>query len=104
VRGFEAIHVAEVGMASARDSDILAFARESGRTVVTLDADFHALLAGSGAAAPFVVRRRVERATAGVATDLIALVIDRCRDDLEAGAMVSTDGARVRVRRLAAAR
>jgi hypothetical protein len=37
-------------------------------------------------------------------TDVILLVLDRCREDLESGAMVSTDGGRVRVRRLVAAR
>ena len=91
-------------MASASDSELLAFARQSGCTIVTLDADFHGLLARSGASAPSVVRLRVDRVTADVATEVIAMVIDRCRDDLETGAMVSTDGARVRVRRLAAAR
>ena len=103
-RGFEAIHAGDIAMASASDSDLLGFARESGLTIVTLDADFHALLVRSGAVTPSVVRLRVERATAEVVTDLIAMVIERCRDDLEAGAMVSTNGTRIRVRRFASAR
>jgi predicted nuclease of predicted toxin-antitoxin system len=43
--GFEADHVGELGMAAASDTKILDFAREEGCVVVTLDAEFHALLA-----------------------------------------------------------
>lgn len=103
-RGIEAVHTADVDLASASDASILDFAREQGRVVVTLDADFHALLARSGERAPSVIRLRIDRATAELVTDLIVLVLDRCRDDLESGSMVSTNGARVRVRRLLATR
>jgi predicted nuclease of predicted toxin-antitoxin system len=89
---------------STPDSAILAFAREEDRVVVTLDSDFHALLVRSGERTPSVIRLRIDRATAELVTDLIVLVLDRCRDDLESGAMVSTNGARVRVRRLLATR
>jgi predicted nuclease of predicted toxin-antitoxin system len=41
-RGIEAVHTADVGLASAPDASILAFAREEDRVVVTLDADFRA--------------------------------------------------------------
>ena len=41
----DAVHVGEVGAATAEDADLLQMAREQGRVVVTLDADFHALLA-----------------------------------------------------------
>jgi len=39
---------------------ILDLGREVGRTVVTLDADFHALLALKGAISPSVIRLRIE--------------------------------------------
>ncbi len=42
--GHEVVHVGDVGMSRASDADILAVARSTGSTVVTLDADFHALL------------------------------------------------------------
>jgi predicted nuclease of predicted toxin-antitoxin system len=50
--GLEATHTGAVGMARASDQDILERARREGETVVTLDADFHALLALSNANAP----------------------------------------------------
>jgi predicted nuclease of predicted toxin-antitoxin system len=43
----EAVHVGDIGSSTATDSKIPALTREEGRVVVTLDADFHALVAGS---------------------------------------------------------
>jgi len=45
-------------MSTASDAIIVRYARENGFVVVTLDADFHALLALSGADAPSVIRIR----------------------------------------------
>lgn len=59
-QGWDALHVSDVGLAAASDQTILNQAEQQGRTVVTLDADFHALLAVSGASAPSVVRLRIE--------------------------------------------
>ncbi len=43
--GYECLHVSEEGMQQAEDEDILAFARERDSIAITLDADFHALVA-----------------------------------------------------------
>lgn len=99
-RGIDAVHAGEVGLAAAGDAEILAFARRSERIVATLDADFHALLVREGAHGPSVIRLRIERPLAPVLTDLLPELLDRCREDLAAGAMISSDGRRVRVRRL----
>ncbi len=48
-RGWDVQHVSERGMSRAEDSAIIDLARLEQRMVVTLDADFHALLAVSGA-------------------------------------------------------
>jgi predicted nuclease of predicted toxin-antitoxin system len=56
----EVAHVGDRGLATASDSKILDFGRQEGRIVVTLDADFHALLALSGATGPSVIRIRIE--------------------------------------------
>jgi predicted nuclease of predicted toxin-antitoxin system len=53
-RGWDVQHVSERGMSRAEDSAIIALARLEQRMVVTLDADFHALLAVSGATGPSV--------------------------------------------------
>lgn len=56
----EAIHVGDLGLASASDAKILEFGLLEHLVVVTLDADFHALLALSGASKPSVIRIRIE--------------------------------------------
>jgi predicted nuclease of predicted toxin-antitoxin system len=43
--GVESAHVGEKGLATASDAKIIDFARQGGWIVVTLDADFHTLLA-----------------------------------------------------------
>jgi predicted nuclease of predicted toxin-antitoxin system len=98
--GIEAVHAGLVGMAKASDQEILERARREGETVVTLDADFHALLALSNAAAPSVVRIRIEGLRGPELGALVARVVALCDADLVAGAMVTVDPHAVRVRRL----
>lgn len=98
--GIESAHVGEVGLAAASDLRILGHARERGWVVVTLDADFHAQLALSGAAEPSVVRVRIEGLRAEALADLLARVLDTCADDLGRGAMITITEAGIRVRRL----
>jgi predicted nuclease of predicted toxin-antitoxin system len=62
--------------------------------------DFHALLARSGARQPSVVRLRVQGKNV---TDLCApmiSVLDACAAQLQAGAVVTADETRARMRRL----
>ncbi len=98
--GFETVHASEVGMAAAADADILAYARREGRVIVTLDADFHALLATSNASSPSVVRIRIESLRADALAAMLVQVIAMCAADLTAGAMVSVDERGVRIRAL----
>jgi predicted nuclease of predicted toxin-antitoxin system len=42
--GYDCIHVGEIGMWAAADSEILAWAAGREAIIVTLDADFHAIL------------------------------------------------------------
>ena len=98
--GHTVLHVAEIGLARAPDSTILDYARKHDLIVVTLDADFHMLLATAGAASPSVIRLRQQRLNAQAAAKVIAVVLDRSRESLEAGAVVSVTRSLVRVKRL----
>jgi predicted nuclease of predicted toxin-antitoxin system len=98
--GIEAVHVGEIGMATAEDAEILAFAEQQSRVVVTLDADFHTLLARFGGAGPSVIRVRIEGLRAAGLADLLKNVLEICEEDLGKGAMVSVTEKAVRVRRL----
>jgi predicted nuclease of predicted toxin-antitoxin system len=99
-RGFETIHVSEIGMAEAEDIEILAAAALSGWICVTLDHDFHTHLAIAGHGRPSVILLRAEGLSAEAQADLITTVCERCRAALEDGAAVSADGHSIRVRRL----
>jgi predicted nuclease of predicted toxin-antitoxin system len=96
----DTVHVGEESLATAPDSAILDIARQEQRIVVTLDADFHALLVLSGAAGPSVIRIRIEGLRAEQLASLLVDVLNLCEDDLSQGAMVSVTEHGVRVRRL----
>lgn len=98
--GFDTVHVGDIGLAAAEDTEILQKAREDGCLVVTLDADFHTLLALTEAVFPSVIRIRIERLRAQALTDLLMTVLGECRQDLEEGAAVTVEPTRIRVRRL----
>ncbi len=98
--GIDTVHVGEIGYTTADDTVILHKAREEGRAVVTLDADFHAHLALSRATSPSVIRVRIEGLYGRKAAGLIQTVLTRCGEDLERGAMVTVQPRRIRIRRL----
>ena len=60
-QGWEAIHVADIGLHAAEDTQILSYARANQMTCVTLDHDFHAHLAQSSANGPSVVFLRIQK-------------------------------------------
>ena len=98
--GYSAVHAAEIGLSRACDSEILAHARERDLIVVTLDADFHMLLAVQGAASPSVIRLRQQRLNAEQAAEAIKVVLGRGREALESGAVVSATRTLIRFKRL----
>ncbi len=98
--GLDAVHVGDIGLATADDATILNAARQQERIVVTLDADFHRQLALAGASGPSVVRIRIEGLRAEGLAKLLFPVIDNCGEDLKRGAVVSVTETGVRLRKL----
>ena len=98
--GIDAIHVGEIGYSTAQDAQILQRGQAEGRVVVTLDADFHALLAQSGDSSPSVIRIRIEGLKAQALALLLEAVLTQCHDDLIVGCVVTVQTGRMRVRRL----
>lgn len=99
-RGIDTIHVGEIGLWAAEDIEIIRQAKENNRVVVTLDADFHSLLALSNASSPSVIRIRIEGLRAKALTKLLLNVIDKCSEELQQGAAVTVNSSRIRMRRL----
>lgn len=98
--GIEAVHVGEIGYASADDVNMLEYGREHGFTIVTLDADFHALLALSRASDPSVIRIRIEGLRGAALASLLRTILQLWGEELESGAVVTAQEERLRIRRL----
>jgi predicted nuclease of predicted toxin-antitoxin system len=100
VAGIVAEHVGDMGMSSATDKAILDFARQRQAVLVTLDADFHQLLATSRATTPSIVRIRIEGLKGDQLAVVLAQVIATASAELGAGAVASVSTNRIRVRTL----
>jgi predicted nuclease of predicted toxin-antitoxin system len=96
----DTIHVGEIGMSAAQDIDIIKIAREEGQVVITLDADFHTLLALTEATSPSVIRIRIENLRAQALVELLLRVIKECEEDTEKGAAITVEPGRIRIRHL----
>ena len=103
-RGWDVQHVSERGMSKAKDAAIIALARQEQRMVVTLDADFHALLAVAGATGPSVLRIRMEGLKADQVAALIERVLVLASDELSQGAMITLAEGKVRIKLLPVAK
>lgn len=99
--GHQAAHVARVLTPDASDDVVLAWAAEHGHVVVTADTDFGELHALARTAAPSVILFR--RQSGRRASNQAALILEHLadvEDDLERGAIVTVEAARIRVRAL----
>jgi predicted nuclease of predicted toxin-antitoxin system len=94
------IHVDEVGLRDAKDLEIIHFAREQDRIVVTLDADFHALLKVGGHSRPSVLRLRLEGLRGAELAALVEQVLATVEQDLKQGALVTVNAKTIRVHRI----
>jgi predicted nuclease of predicted toxin-antitoxin system len=98
--GIEAVHWSAVGEAWATDSEILEFAAASGRIVFTHDLDFGMLLAALGTSRPSVIQVRAQDVLPAAIGEIVLLAIRTAQPHLEAGALVTVDAFRHRVRLL----
>jgi predicted nuclease of predicted toxin-antitoxin system len=99
-RGYERWHVGELGMSKAADEEILKTSLEKGAVVVTLDADFHTMLAVSGASGPSVIRIRLQGLGASEVAGLVEHVIEEFEADLNDGSMITVKAHKTTCHRL----
>ena len=98
--GYDCTHVTEIGMSKAADEEIVAFALERSAVVVTLDADFHAILAVSGAQGPSVIRMRLQGMGAVEVVDVVRRVLASFEVELERGALITVKALKTTCHRL----
>lgn len=87
--GFWCSHVGELGMSRAEDAEILELARERRAVVITLDADFHAILAVSGSPGPSAIRLRLQGLDGGKVAKLVAQLVGRFVVELGQGCLIT---------------
>ena len=98
--GWDVVHVGEIGWARANDPAILQRAKDESRVVLTLDSDFHQLLALSGESQPSVVRFRDEGLSIEQMFDIMVQIKTRFNNEMIDGAVASVRRGRCRLRRL----
>ena len=87
-------------MSRATDKAIMDYARKTQRVCVTLDADFHTLLAISNASAPSVIRIRQEGLKGEDVAQLLTSIWTKIENQLQQGAMVTVTEQMLRLRQL----
>ena len=98
--GWDVQHVGERGMSDAPDDEILVTAAREQRIIVTLDADFQALLAVSGVSRPSVIRLRIEGMKGAALAAVLMSAWPKIGGSLERGAMVTMSSRGIRIKHL----
>ena len=99
-QGWDIIRVSEVLATDASDEEILGFAREQGRVVITQDLDFSALLALGGHDRPSLITLRLAISDPETVTRKLLDVLPSLEKVLRKGGVVTVDDVAVRIRRL----
>lgn len=95
--GIQAEHWSRIGAATAPDMEIMRYAAEHDLVVITHDLDFGAILAATGGGKPSVVQLRSDDTSPETAGRAVISALRQCSDDLDQGALVTVDVARLRI-------
>jgi len=98
--GFDSTHWSNIGQPSAPDTEIMDYASACGLVIFTHDLDFGALLANRKTRQPSVIQVRTQDILPTAIGDMVVCALHACRSHLEAGALVTVDANRHRIRLL----
>lgn len=87
--GHECMHVSDLGMQAADDEAIIEYAADGAYIVVTLDSDFHTMLAISGADRPSVIRVRIQGLNAAALVPRLRPVLATFEAELQRGCLLT---------------
>lgn len=99
-KGYDALHVREVGLAAASDPEVFEFASKEDRIVVSADTDFGLLLALRESSHPSFILFRQSDKRPSSQVKLLLSYLPVVENDLLSGSVVVFEDARIRIRRL----
>lgn len=99
-RGYDVVRVDALLPVTASDAEIVEVARREGRTIVTQDLDFSALVALSGRSGPSVISLRLSSSRVERVNQRLDAVLVAISAELDSGAIVSVDDDGTRMRSL----
>ena len=98
--GHDVVRVDELLQSTATDVAIVAAATREGRSILTQDLDFSAVVALSGRTAPSVISLRLSSSRVERVNAVLQEVLPGVEQDLLHGAIVTVQDGRVRIRHL----
>jgi predicted nuclease of predicted toxin-antitoxin system len=98
--GMDAIHWSRVGRPNAADDELFDRARVEGWVILTQDMDFSNILFQTAANGPSSVLLRLRDELSHESRQRVVAIIQQCRSEIEAGALLVIDSHRARVRPL----
>jgi len=98
--GWDVLHTGDTGLSRSTDRQILEFARNEQRVIITLDSDFHTILALTNASTPSVIRIRLEGLRGPDLALLIKKIWPRVEPQVKKGAMVTVTESGIRIRNI----
>lgn len=96
--GYDAVHWLECGNPDASDLSIMDYAKSHSQIILTHDLDFGTLLSSRPDTAPSVIQLRSDNLTPQYAADVVLRTLTLARRELERGAIITIELARVRLR------
>lgn len=96
--GFTAVHWSDEGPPNASDHELMIWAAERKYIVLTADLDFAAILAATETSSPSVILLRSDNLSPEALGSAVLAAIQKTEEALAAGAIVSVDAERARLR------
>lgn len=99
-QGWDIIRVPDVLPAIASDVEILNFARQENRVIVTHDLDFSMLVALSGYNQPSLITLRLSSTDLNTVNQKLLEILPQVEQQLQAGSAITIEDTAVRIRQL----
>ncbi len=98
--GYDAVHVRDLGLATAADPEIFSRAQTEDRTIISADTDFGVLLAKTQQTSPSFLLIRSSNKRPQAILKMLLDNLDRLKHDIAEGCVAVFEDQRIRVRKL----